>query len=273
MLSNVPAGKWETSDFVDINPPSLFIQPQDARPPANLKENGEAYLNALRKAFEGKKSEIGLSTLLLPLCSMAARGYHTALTECNRNLGEKFRYIRRFGHSHSLKGKEFQLYFPIWRDIRNDSITKLQATVDALENPSRMWKEALGSETEEADWICMMGDFRCTLTQMQRDRQRFDDHINHTLSFYNLNATLRSEEQTARNRYLSILAFIYIPLSFIASFFGMNVGLLGSGSVRMWIPVTSGLGLLTAMLGVMLLIPFCARGIESCRTDLAWLPD
>ena len=46
--------------------------------------------------------------------------------------------------------------------------------------------------------------------------------------------TKRSMEQSARVKRLTQLAFVFIPLSFSTSLFGMNMELLGTGTAKAW---------------------------------------
>ena len=118
----------------------------------------------------------------------------------------------------------------------------------------------------------LIRDLECIVSKMELDRQEFEAGLKQAVSRFDFKTTVVSSQPNTRNRYLSILAFVYIPLSFITSAFGMNVEKWGTGNVQLWIPVTSAGALLSAMALLILLIPVSERLSERWRIHFDRLP-
>jgi Mg2+ and Co2+ transporter CorA len=59
--------------------------------------------------------------------------------------------------------------------------------------------------------------------------------LNHTVGLLALKESKESIRQTQIVSRLSQLAFVFIPLTFVTSCFGMNLTVLGSGKGKMWL--------------------------------------
>ena len=118
----------------------------------------------------------------------------------------------------------------------------------------------------------MVDDFEDLLIEIERDWKSFEDYMHNAFSRLELDNNIQSSKQNTRKRALSILAFLYIPLSFVTSFFGMNVGRWGTGTLPLWFPIAAGLALLAGMLFLVLLFPVSERLIDWCWHNLHWLP-
>ncbi|PGH14578.1 hypothetical protein AJ79_02913 [Helicocarpus griseus UAMH5409] len=89
---------------------------------------------------------------------------------------------------------------------------------------------------------------------LRRDVQNESQRLQGQVPFVNMSAAIASLEESKRSvqqneslKRLTKLAFVFVPLTFVTSVFGMNLDLLGSGQAKTWmvivaVPLAYGLG-------------------------------
>ncbi|KAM7186056.1 hypothetical protein V8F33_012047 [Rhypophila sp. PSN 637] len=93
-------------------------------------------------------------------------------------------------------------------------------------------------------WQCLRHDLQSLQSEAVRTRDEFEAYEARCLNRFNLAAAIESLEQSRSIGRLTILAFIFIPLSLMTSFFGMNIAEFGTGDIHIWVFVASTLSLL-----------------------------
>ena len=78
------------------------------------------------------------------------------------------------------------------------------------------------------------------------------DGMNTIMNNSMLHESRRAIKQSEGTRRLTILAFLFVPLSMVASVFGMNVVELGQGSLHIWVPFV----VLVPILGISVILCF-----------------
>jgi hypothetical protein len=137
-----------------------------------------------------------------------------------------------------------------FRSILDDHITDLAATVEQLEKHKHSsWSKITspGKSKDESkdlqskDWIVRetleenLADYRA-LYRTAKDLSKLCIHgAGSILDRGMLEESRRAIEQAEKLKRLTILAFFFIPLSFLASIFGMNFKQFGQGQQSLWI--------------------------------------
>jgi len=98
-----------------------------------------------------------------------------------------------------------------------------------------------------ADWL--LRDYKHLHKRALAISQRCDRGMGVIMNDMNLAESRRAIAQAGGVKRLTFIAFVYIPLSFTTSFFGMNIRQLGSGVTPIWVWVASSVFVL--MLTVM----------------------
>lgn len=88
-----------------------------------------------------------------------------------------------------------------------------------------------------ADWL--LRDYEHLHKRASAIRARCDRGMSVIMNDMNLAESKRAIAQAEGVKRLTFIAFVYIPLSFTTSFFGMNVRQLGSGVTPIWVWVAS----------------------------------
>lgn len=81
----------------------------------------------------------------------------------------------------------------------------------------------------------LLRDYEELLNDVKQREIDFKDVLNHKVSLLALKESMESIRQAEIVRRLSQLAFVFIPLTFVTSCFGMNLTVLGSGNGKMWL--------------------------------------
>ena len=81
----------------------------------------------------------------------------------------------------------------------------------------------------------LLTDFKELLSRAERLSLRCQSGMSVCMNSASIAESQRAIEQAQQIEQLTRLAFFYIPLSFTTSFFGMNLGLFGSGHVPLWL--------------------------------------
>lgn len=106
-------------------------------------------------------------------------------------------------------------------------IQKTQRVLDSISNAkSPRWPKdtsSLGKRRAEAAVQRLEQDFKHLLNRTETLHDRTAQAITTLMSSISIAETQRGREQTTRVSKITFLAFIFVPLSFTTSFFGMNV--------------------------------------------------
>ena len=81
----------------------------------------------------------------------------------------------------------------------------------------------------------LLGDYEELLNDVKQREIDLKDVLNHKVSLLALKESKESIRQAKAVSRLSQLAFVFIPLSFVTSCFGMNLTVLGSGNGKIWV--------------------------------------
>lgn len=81
----------------------------------------------------------------------------------------------------------------------------------------------------------LLGDYEELLNDVKQREIDLKDVLNHKVGLLALKESKESIRQAETVSRLSRLAFVFIPLSFVTSCFGMNLTVLGSGNGKIWV--------------------------------------
>ena len=102
------------------------------------------------------------------------------------------------------------------------------------------------SEISSVEWKFLLLDYERSLQEFEQQLKLLAQKMSHRASMASLKESKVSIEhaekglqQNARVKRLTQLAFVFIPLTFTTSMFGMNLHILGSGSVNAWTVVAA----------------------------------
>ena len=130
------------------------------------------------------------------------------------------------------------------------TLKEMRSNLDALRafithNSSRQWKDmitdyerVLQSTEQQINVVfAQKMTYRAAMASLDESRMGIEH-------------AKRGMEQNARMKRLTQLALVFIPLSFSTSIFGMNLGLLGTGTAKAWMV---GIAVVSAYVGTILL--------------------
>jgi len=147
----------------------------------------------------------------------------------------------------------------IHSDDLGDDYLNQRLVVATIRRNYRTLKD-LTSDGSSANWHRLIRDYEQTVLESERQLDLFAQQLSHKASLASLREsragikhaekgiehsergiqlTNRSLEQNARVKRLTQLAFVFIPLSFATSLFGMNLEIFGQGSAQIWMFVVS----------------------------------
>ncbi|KAL8938929.1 MAG: hypothetical protein Q9211_002980 [Gyalolechia sp. 1 TL-2023] len=128
---------------------------------------------------------------------------------------------------------------------------RLAETVSILQNRHSLdWPRAVNSMTAERAAVLLLADFEYLL-QRAKTLARECDHGMATLAYSSvLEESRRSADMAVRVQRLTMIATIFIPLSFACSFWGMNFKELGTGSRPLWMWLASAAPIILASYAV-----------------------
>ena len=131
------------------------------------------------------------------------------------------------------------------QDILKRLGVRLRENISVLESrQSTPWPRSYGSRGEnarqskakaEATAELLLTDFRNLLSRIERLAVQCQDGMSACMNSAAIEESQCAIGQAGKMKLLTWLAFIYIPLSFTNSFFGMNLGLFGSGTMHLWV--------------------------------------
>jgi hypothetical protein len=141
----------------------------------------------------------------------------------------------------------------------------LEAHVERLEDTMRIirlrgcsrWPRAAKDHEHfvkveaSADWL--LHDYEYLHSRALAIRKRCDRGMSVIMNDMNLAESQRAITQAGIVKRLTSIAFVYIPLSFTTSFFGMNIRQLGSGAMPIWVWVATSVSVLVLTMAVFFL--------------------
>ena len=147
-----------------------------------------------------------------------------------------------------LKDLDYDFRASICRKSFEMDIHSLSTTLDALRSPSA--KRLLGTQSLVASrrWPDLLHDYEHLLEEAKQNSDQFEAYEIRCINRFGLMASTKSVQQSESIGRLSTLAFVFIPLSFITSFFGMNLVEFGTGNIRIWVFNVSAAALVLTML-------------------------
>lgn len=130
------------------------------------------------------------------------------------------------------------------KQILYDHVQKTQRVLESLENTKDCkWpKDRTSSENRKAVAASQSieHDFRHILARLTTLHERATQGINTLMSSISITESQQAIEQARRVGKLTFLAFLFVPLGFTTSFFGMNVSELAGGKLGLqWWTVLS----------------------------------
>ncbi len=101
--------------------------------------------------------------------------------------------------------------------------------------------QSFTSKSSSAEWHLLLADYERSLQEFEQQLNVLTQKMGYRASMASLQEsrisikhTEKGLEHNARVKRLTQLAFIFIPLTFATSVFGMNLDILGSGSAKTW---------------------------------------
>lgn len=90
-------------------------------------------------------------------------------------------------------------------------------------------------ETQEVKYHEVLAYWREILNDGRRVTRMVQSHTQSEIGLWTIQASQRSIEEAVSVKRLTQLAFIFIPLSFVTSLYGMNVKEISGDGVRLWV--------------------------------------
>ena len=147
-----------------------------------------------------------------------------------------------------LKGLGYDFTAALYRQCFEMDIRSLRMTIGALRSPSARQIPGMQSALASRRWLDLLHDYEHLLKEAKHHSDDFEAYEMKCLNRFGLMASTKSVQQSESVGRLTMLAFVFIPLSFMTSFFGMNVVEFGTGSIRIWVFIVSAAVLVLVML-------------------------
>lgn len=126
----------------------------------------------------------------------------------------------------------------------------LKKSVDSLQRPLSRFA---GDIVRLTKWNVTLDDYKHLLQETEDWIAAYNAFDTRRLGLLSSQKALKGVEQSDSVKRLTTLAFIFIPLSLVTSFFGMSVSELDSGSVSIWVFVTASACVLILALALLTL--------------------
>ena len=134
-----------------------------------------------------------------------------------------------------MKGVE---HLEVRYDEQMSTVAQLRQNLDAL--------QSFTSDASSRRWKSLLQDYERILQEAQQQVSMLAQKMSFLASMASLRESQMAIEQAKKGiqqnervKRLTQLAFIFIPLSFVTSLFGMNITALGTGSAKVWMVVVS----------------------------------
>lgn len=93
---------------------------------------------------------------------------------------------------------------------------------------------AFTSDSSSAAWLRLLTDYERALERSEQQIVRLTQITSSRAAWVSLREAMIHFQQNARMNKLTQLAFVFVPLSFATSLFGMSIKAFGSGSAQIW---------------------------------------
>ena len=134
-----------------------------------------------------------------------------------------------------LKKLDYDVRASFYRQRFEKDVELLRMTIEALRSPSiRQFPEAQRLLASQR-WLDLLYDYEQMLDEAERNLEEFEAYSMKCMTRFSLMATTKSVQQSESFGRLSMLAFVFLLLSSITSFFGMNLAAFGTGSISFWV--------------------------------------
>ena len=185
-----------------------------------------------------------------PLCQLVALeiSQHMQNSSAKWRKDEVISLLRVPEAAFRLKGLDYDFRASLYRQSFEMDIESLRMTLDAIRNRSA--RQFLGTQSVLASqrWPDLLHDYEHMLEEAKQNSDQFEAYEMKCMNRFGLMASTKAVQQSESIGRLSTLAFVFIPLSFITSFFGMNLVEFGTGSIRIWVFIVSAAVLVLTML-------------------------
>ena len=138
-----------------------------------------------------------------------------------------------------LKNLDYDFGASLYRYSSEMDIQSVRKTLDTLRSPSSKRLLRTQSVLASQRWPDLLHDYEHMLEEAKQNLDEFEAYEMRCINRFGLMASTKAVQQSETIGRLSILAFVFIPLSFITSFFGMNLVEFGTGSIRIWVFIVS----------------------------------
>jgi len=208
---------------------------------ADISERYIAYLQ--RPASTGTPLE-----LIHPLCQLIAleikHHFHTSSQGWEED--NVISLLHAPEAATKLKALDYDFIANLYWTSMDMDMTALRETIATITSPGACCLPSqMAVEPRDAIiWQRLRQDLECLREEAVRNRDKFEAYEARCLSRFNLAAAIESLEQSRSIGHLTTLAFIFIPLSFMTSFFGMNIAEFGTGDIHFRIFVVSTIAVL-----------------------------
>lgn len=167
-----------------------------------------------------------------------------------------------------LKRLDYDFRAALYRQSFDMDIRALRLTIDALRNSSMSSDSGMQAALASKRWFELLHDYEHLLEEAKRISDGFEAYETRCMNRFGLMASTKSVNQSESVGRLSILAFVFIPLSFITSFFGMNIVEFGTGSIRLWVFIVSATALVLTMFIVWAISSWVAGIIAKLKENI-----
>ncbi|KAJ6086237.1 hypothetical protein N7486_010518 [Penicillium sp. IBT 16267x] len=163
-----------------------------------------------------------------------------------------------------LKGLDYDFKARLFRASIDMDVQSLRKTIDSFRGPIISRISQMQNTLDSQKWRDLLHDYERLLEQATQNSDEFEAYEARCMNRFGLTTSTRSVLQSESIGRISILAFIFIPLSFITSLFGMNVVEFGSGSIKLSVIIESAMALVFAVF----MVWFLSSWIASLIGDL-----
>ncbi|KAJ6102614.1 hypothetical protein N7486_005041 [Penicillium sp. IBT 16267x] len=167
-----------------------------------------------------------------------------------------------------LKSLDYDFRASLYRISSEMDIQALKMTIDALRSPSTRQVRGIQSLLASERWCDLLHDYEHMLKEAKQNSDDFEAYETRCMNRFSFVASTKSVEESESVGRISTLAFVFIPLSFITSFFGMNLVMFGSGDVKLWVFILSSTVLVLLVFIVWSLSAWVAGHIADLQENL-----
>ncbi|KAK0100603.1 hypothetical protein ONS95_007058 [Cadophora gregata] len=121
----------------------------------------------------------------------------------------------------------------LFQNVLGTCLTHQKELTYSMDNLARfLSRQGLLETSMPATWRDVINDYKALIVQTERTNHEIQAYLQAVQGMDALNETKAAIKQADSVRKLTFVAFVFIPLSFSCSFFGMNIKQLDSGTVN-----------------------------------------